>query len=159
VPDDRLIHRALGQSQKINALTDFERWVWAIYKLAADDFGVMRYSAMPLQDVARWLERKPARHVLKALDEVIRVGLVQVFEHQGERYVYQADWQTWQKITHPRQTKQPAPPLDAIDPNTLWLFSHHPKGGKLPSWQHPDERKKTGSRPEADREQTGSAAV
>lgn len=158
MPDDRLIHRALGHSAKVNSLTDFERLVWLVYKLASDDFGVMRFSAVTLQEAADWLERKPSRLVQAALERVRLTGLVQTFEHQGRQYCYQADWQTWQKITHPRQTKQPAPPLEALDRNTLWLFSHHPKGGKLPSWKPSDDWKKTGSLLDLNRKETGNTA-
>jgi hypothetical protein len=143
MPDERLFHLTLGHSEKVNRLTDFERSVWWMYKLAADDFGVMRFSAAPLQDAARWLERKSSRAVLKALETVYSVGLVSRFEHQGQTYVYQADWQTWQKITYPRPTKQPAPPLEALDLNTAWLFSHHPNGGRIGSWQHPSLREQS----------------
>jgi hypothetical protein len=159
MPDDRLIHRAFGHSEKINKLTSLERDVWLVYKLAADDFGVMRFSATPLQDAARWLERQPAKRILRALEAVRDVHLVKSFDHQGQAYVFDPVWQTWQKITHPRQTKQPAPPLGSLDLNTLWLFSHHPKGGKITSWQHPNERKKTWSALETDPEKTGSVAV
>lgn len=149
MPDDRLIHRTLGHSEKINRLTDFEKLVWLIYKLAADDFGVMRFSALSLQEAARFLEQRPARTVLRGLEAVHKVELIRTFDHQGRAYCYQTDWQTWQKITHPRQTKQPAPPLTMCDLNTRWLFSHHPKGGKI-SWQAPDgfqdkNRESTGS--------------
>lgn len=157
MPDDRLFHLALGHSQKVNSLTDFERGVWLVYKLASDDFGVMRYSATPLQDLALWLERRPTKNVLKALDAVRDARLIQTFEHQGQLYAYQWDWQTWQKITHPRQTKQPKPPIATLDQNTEWLFRHHPTGGKLTSWQHPDLKPaKTGKTPGKDREDTGS---
>ncbi len=45
----------------------------------------------------------------------------------------------------------------ACDANTRWLFTHHPKGGKLRSWQAPDpDREKTGSKPGVDPEKTGS---
>lgn len=140
MPDDRLIHLCLGHSAKVNALTDFERLVWLMYKLASDDFGIMRFSAATLSDAADWLSLKADRVVLRALDRVLEVGLIQVFEHQGRRYCYQWDWQTWQKIAYPRSTKQPLPPAELIaacDENTRWLFSHHPKGGKLKSWQAP----------------------
>lgn len=143
MPDDRLIHLALGHSQKINALTDFERLVWLMYKLAADDFGVMRFSSAPLQDAADWLEQKPSKVVQRGLDRVRDVQLVATFEHQGRAFCYQPDWQTWQKILYPRSTKQPAPPLDALDLNTRWLFQHHPEGAKLSAWQHPDLRDKS----------------
>lgn len=156
MPDDRLIHLTLGHSEKINQLTDFERLVWLIYKLASDDFGVMRFSAVALQDAALWLEQKPAKLVHRALEAVYSVGLVRVFEHQGRAYVYQHDWQDWQKITHPRKTKQPAPPRYLLERNTQWLFSHHPDGGKLKSWKAPEEfLVETGSKPELLRVATG----
>ena len=139
MPDDRLFHLALGHSEKVNRLTDFERGVWFIYKLAADDFGVMRYSALPLQDAARWLEQKTAKVVLRALERLCEVGLIAKFTHQGQVYVYQHDWQTWQKITHPRQTKQPRPDARSLDDNTRWLFHHHPQGGKLKGWKLPED--------------------
>jgi hypothetical protein len=137
LPDDRLIHPAFGQSEKINRLTAYERDVWIVYKLAADDFGVMRYAAAPLQKTARWLEDQPAKRLLRALDAIRAVGLVLSFEHQGQTYIFDPVWQTWQKVTYPRSTKQPAPPIDRVDMNTSWLVEHHPEGGRLSSWQHP----------------------
>lgn len=152
MPDERLFHLALGHSNKVNQLTDFERWVWAIYKLASDDFGVMRFSPTPLKEAADFLEAKSDRLVQRGLEVVRDVGLILTFEHQSRVYCFQRDWQTWQKITHPRATMQPAPPLDIVDLNTQWLLTLHPKGGKLTSWQHPDNRKKTGSSSEVVRE-------
>lgn len=144
MPDDRLIHLAFGHSEKLNKLTSLERDVWLIYKLAADDFGVMRFSATPLQDAALWLERQPAKRILQALTTVRSVGLIQSFEHQGRPYVFDPAWQTWQKILYPRSTKCPAPPLDTCDAHTRWLFQHHPNGGKLRSWQAPEVPKPSG---------------
>lgn len=153
MPDDRLIHKTFGHSEKVNKLTDFEILVWMMYKLASDDFGVMRYSALTLQEAARFLEKRPARTVLRGLESVHEVGLIDTFEHQGRTYCYQTDWQTWQKITHPRQTRQPAPICERCDRNTRWLLSHHPKGGRLKSWQAPDDwKEKTGSTPGEKRE-------
>lgn len=138
MPDDRLIHKAFGQSEKVNKLTDFERNVWFVYKVAADDFGVMRFSAITLQDAARFLEARSQRLVLRALEAVRDVGLIQTFSHQERMYCFQHDWQTWQKLTHPRKTKQPAPDRSLLDLNTKWLYSLHPDGGKLKSWKAPD---------------------
>lgn len=140
MPDDRLIHLCMGHSDKVNALTDFERWVWLMYKLASDDFGIMRFSPDTLQEAAEWLSVKPDRVVLRGLERVRDVGLIQTFEHQRRTYCYQWNWQTWQKIAYPRPTRQPLPPQELIvtcDENTRWLFTHHPKGGKMKSWQAP----------------------
>jgi hypothetical protein len=158
VPDDRLIHKAFGQSEKVNRLTDFERLVWLVYKVAADDFGVMRFSAITLQDGARFLEKRPAKQVMRALESVREVELVLTFQHQDRTYCFDPVWQTWQKITHPRQTKQPIAPADRCDLNTQFLLTYHPSGGKLSSWMHPSLRtKKTGSAQEVLPVQTGSA--
>src|SRR4051812_48472102 len=100
MPDERLIHPAFGQSEKVNRLTAYERDVWIVYKLAADDFGVMRCAAAPLQKIARWLEDQPAKRLLRALDALCAVGLTQLFEHQGQPYVFDPVWQTWQKVTY-----------------------------------------------------------
>ena len=135
MPDDRLIHLCLGHSSKINTLTDFERLVWLIYKLASDDFGVMRFSAATLRDATDWLDAKPEKVVLRGLERVRDVGLIQTFTHQGKAYCYQHDWQTWQKMIYPRATRQPSPPMQTCDLNTQWLFTHHPDGGKLKSWK------------------------
>lgn len=163
MPDDRLLHLALGHSEKVNKLTDADRLVWLMYKLASDDFGIMRFSAMPLQAAATFLENRPTKSVLRSMEVIRDVGLVQTFESQGTLYAYQWDWQTWQKITHPRQTKQPKPPgenLALCDVNTQWLFSHHPKGGKLKSWQAPgQDREKTGSSSGDNPEKTGPVLV
>lgn len=142
MPDDRLIHLCLGHSAKVNALNDFERLVWLMYKLASDDFGVMRFSPDTLRESAEWLSLKTDRVVLKALERVREVNLIQTFKHQGRIYCYQWDWQTWQKIAYPRSTKQPTPPpelLATCDANTRWLFHHHPDGGKLKHWRAPKD--------------------
>lgn len=163
MPDDRLIHLSVGHSVKVNALTDFERLVWLMYKLASDDFGVMRFSSAPLIAGATFLEKRSPRAVLKALERVRQVELVRTFEHQGTDYLYQWDWQTWQKITHPRSTKQPKPPAELLagcDANTRWLFTFHPKGGRLKSWQaHAENREDTGSSQGDDPDQTGPVVV
>jgi hypothetical protein len=118
MPDDRLIHKTVGHSGKINRLTDFEKLVWLIYKLAADDFGVMRFSAITLQEAAEWLAKRPFKTVQRALEAVRDVGLVQTFTHQDRIYCYQWDWQTWQKITQIKIKTNRRP--NRAGPSTLW---------------------------------------
>jgi hypothetical protein len=121
----------LLQSDKVDRLTDFERGVWIVSRLACDDFGVMRASANTLQGAARFLERKPLKTVQRALVAVERVGLLQSFEFEGRAYVFQADWQDWQKVTYPRGTLHPKPPAEMLaicSSSTQELFSKHPGG-------------------------------
>jgi hypothetical protein len=131
MPDDRLFHPRLLQSDKVDRLTDFERGVWIVSRLVCDDFGVMRASANTLQDAARFLEHKPLKTIQRALVAVERVGLLHAFEHEGRAFICQWDWQDWQKVAYPRGTLHPKPPPELLaicSPATRELFSKHPGG-------------------------------
>lgn len=114
MPDDRLIHRRSGRSRKVSSLSDFEFRVWMQYELSADDFGVMLRSAAKLQSDNAALEKRPAKLIEKAIDRLIEIGLLEPFEHQGDRHVCQLDWQDWQRVKHARHTVMPCPPADVL---------------------------------------------
>jgi hypothetical protein len=133
MPDDRMLHRRAGHSERVSGLSDFDYRVWTTYLLAADDFGIMRATAVTLQAADESLAKRPPGTVQAALERVLLVGLVGVFTHQRQRFVYQADWQDWQKVKYPRETQNPAPPLDLLarcSPETRELFQKHPGGNK-----------------------------
>jgi hypothetical protein len=126
VPDDRLFHKRLGHSAKVNNLTDFEHLVWMQFILSADDFGVMRFSAVTLQADSDRLATRSTKVVQRALERVRDAGLMQTFEHQGRTYGFQPDWQDYQKVKHPRQTINPRPPEDRLSKDTIDLFRDWP---------------------------------
>lgn len=131
MPADRFIHPRLGHSRKVSSLCDFDFRVWAQYLLSADDFGVMRATAVTLQADNDALEVRTPKAVERALQHIIDKGLVLAFEHQGKRFVFQHDWQKWQKVEYPRATNNPKPDpesLERCDPPTRELFSKHPGG-------------------------------
>lgn len=131
MPADRFIHPRLGHSQKVTALTHLEARVWFQYLLSADDFGVMRLSPLTVQDGNDAIAKEPIEAIQAALQRLIDVGLVQVFEHQQLRYVYQRDWQDWQKVEYPRITFQPKPTKEQLrecSDRTRQLFGKHPGG-------------------------------
>jgi hypothetical protein len=137
MPDDRLFHKRLGHSHKVNQLTDFEDRVWRAYVLSADDFGIMRFVAVAIQADHDYCAVKPSRVVQKALERVRDVGLIVTFEHQGHVYCAQPDWQNHQRVKFPRQTINPKPTdeiLATFTPATQALFADWPgkKSGKLP---------------------------
>lgn len=128
MPDDRLFHKRLGHSEKVNSLTDFEELVWRAYILSADDFGVMRFSAVTLQADSDRMARKGTKAIQRALQRVVASGLIRTFEHQGRVYCYQHDWAEWQKVDYPRATINPRPPSDDLTSKTRDLFAKHPGG-------------------------------
>jgi hypothetical protein len=142
MPADRFIHPKLGHSAKVSHLSDFDYRVWTQYLLSADDFGVMRASAVTLQADNDAIEARPVKAVERALQHIIDRGLVLEFAHQGKRFIFQPDWQKWQKVEYPRATDNPqltAEALEQCDPATRELFGKHPGG---------NGKKKTGAFPE-----------
>lgn len=130
MPDDRFLHRRAGHSQRVNLLTDLEYRVWTQYMLSADDFGVMRGTHHPIQNDNDHLANRPAKMVQRCIDALVKCGLIRRFEHQGKPYVFQPDWQDWQKVSYPRTTTQPMPPQGECSPATRELFLLHPGGAK-----------------------------
>lgn len=130
MPADRLFHPRLGHSEKVTGLSDLEFRVWATYILAADDYGVMRMSAVTIQAADDALANRAAKAIDAALKRMVTIGLLSAFDHQGRRYVYTPTWQNHQRVKHPRDTMQPAPPDDGGDggcsPATQKLLEQHP---------------------------------
>lgn len=129
MPDDRLFHKRLGHSEKVNLLTDFEDRVWRAYILSADDFGVMRFAAVSLQADHDYCANRPVRVVYRALERVRDIGLIATFPHQGHVYCAQWDWNDHQRVKHPRRTINPKPPdglLANFSAKTRELFENWP---------------------------------
>jgi hypothetical protein len=129
MPDDRLIHKRMGRSQKVSGLTDLEFRVWLQYELSADDYGVMRFAALSVQADNAALETRTKSAILRALEALVTIGLVLRFEHQGQTYICQHDWQNFQRVRYPRPTMHPIPPpavLTKCTPETRDLFLRRP---------------------------------
>lgn len=137
MPDDRRIHRRLEKSQTVTNLTDCEYRVWTAYLLGADDFGVLLDHPMALQVRNDGLAGKREVAVRNALRRLVDVRLLQRFEAEGRVYLFQGDWQPWQKVIYPRLTTNPKPPLARCCRHTQWLLQLHPAGGKRGTWQAP----------------------
>ena len=104
MPADRFLHARLGHSARVSSLTDLEYRVWTTYLLGADDFGVMRAEAVAFQAAHDALSRRPAKAIGGCIERLVKVGLVAAFVHQGARYLYQVDWQDFQRVRYPLRT-------------------------------------------------------
>ena len=133
MPADRLLHARLGHSAKVSGLSDLEYRVWTTYVLAADDFGVMRAEAVAFQAAHDGLSGRPAKAVQRCIERLVQVGLVAAFTHQGARYLYQADWQDFQRVRYPLRTMHPLPDAAQVSAKTRRLWSVHPGGVRVPA--------------------------
>ena len=146
MPSDRLFHPRLGHSVKVSSLSDLEYRVWTTYVLAADDFGVLRASPVAIQAASTALEQRPSRTMTKCLDRLIAVDLVRTFTHQGDRYLYQPDWQEFQKVRFPARTMCPLPLDTEVSAPTAQLWDKHPGGRRTDDGRASDERPSDDSR-------------
>lgn len=114
MPDERFIHRRQGMDATLCRLTDFEFRVLEQYRLSADDCGVMPMTAAKLQAENYNLADRPAHLITAALKQLVAVGLLAAFEHQGRAYICQLDWQDLQKVRYPRDSHLPMPPAEIL---------------------------------------------
>ena len=126
-------HARLGHSAKVSSLSDLAYRVWTTYMLAADDFGVMRADAVAFQAAHDALRTRPAGEVAACIERIHEVGLVETFEHQGARYLFQADWQDFQRVRFPARTLHPLPASAKVSARTHYLWSAHPGGTRVPA--------------------------
>lgn len=118
-------------------LSDLEFRVWSQYQLSADSFGVMRFSALQIQNDHAALERRPQKAIAAALEALVTVHLVESFQHQAARFICQLDWQDFQKRKFAKRTNLPKPPneiLERCSPWTRFLFQFHPGGVTIPKF-------------------------
>lgn len=122
----RLIHKEAATGARTTGLDALEFRVWVQYLLSADDFGVCPALALKLQGDNRWLAKQPTKRVQAAIERLITIGLVEVFFDQDNRYLYQSDWQDWQRFKHATATSLPPIPAESLSqcsPKTVSLFS------------------------------------
>jgi hypothetical protein len=131
MPTFRLIHREASTGDRSSGLSHFGFRVWIQYQLSADDFGVCPAAAAKLQGDNEALLEEPTARVQREIEHLIEVGLVGEFLDGRRRYLYQADWQDWQRIDYPSQTSLPPVPEDLfgkLSAKTRKLFTEkHPK--------------------------------
>lgn len=128
MPTYRLIEKSAGTGERITQLSHLGFRVWAQYQLSADDFGVCPAEAVKFQGDNLALQREPAKRIQEQIETLIAVGLCGEFKDGARRYLFQFDWQDFQKIKHPSKTSLPPIPDDLLaqcTPNTQALFSDH----------------------------------
>lgn len=129
--DYRLIFRNAATGERTSSLSHLGFRVWVQYQLSADDFGVCAALAAKFQGDNPALADESARAVQAEIDRLVTLRLCGSFEDGKRRYLYQADWQDWQRLKHASSTTLPPIPAELLEkcsPKTRELFQQfHPK--------------------------------
>lgn len=106
----RLIHRKVATGERSSGLSHLGFRVWVQYMLSADDYGVCPAEATKLQGDNPTLAKETQKRVQAEIENLIAVKLCGVFMDGSRRYLYQPDWQDWQKIQWPTESSYPLIP-------------------------------------------------
>lgn len=112
--DYRCIYRNAGTGERTSGLSHLGFRVWIQYQLSADDFGVCPATAAKLQGDSDALHAETPRRVQNEIENLIAIGLCGSFMDGKKRYLYQPDWQDWQRLRHASSTALPAPPAETL---------------------------------------------
>lgn len=135
MPANRMLHKRALAGERTNALTHLEWRVWTVYEMAADDFGVMRCHEEAWITAHPCLGKEKPRALRAAIERVVNSTLIGRFTaSNGLAYVYQRDWQDWQRIEWPSMTTLPKVPdgfLESCSELTRRLFTVWPGGQRI----------------------------
>ena len=106
---NRMIKDSIHDSEKVNAMTDFQFRLWINLITYVDDFGrgdarpaVIRGQCFPLR------ERLTNKDIEAALEALAGIGCVSLYEVDGRPYLYFPTWESHQTIRN-QKSKFPAP--------------------------------------------------
>lgn len=127
----RVIEKSAGTGERSGSLSHLGFRVWVQYMLSADDYGVCPAEAAKLQGDNPALNDEPMKRVQDQIENLVTIGLCGAFKDGKRRYLYQTDWQTYQRIKHPSKTALPPIPAEVLEKccdKTKELFlQFHPK--------------------------------
>lgn len=131
MPTHRVIEKTAGTGERTGSLSHLGFRVWMQYQLSADDYGVCPAEAEKLRGDNPALHAEPNKRIQDQIEQLIDVGLCRSFKDGKRRYLYQTDWQTFQRIKHPSKTALPPVPPEELEKccdKTRELFlKFHPK--------------------------------
>lgn len=106
---DRIIKESICISDTLNQLTDFEERFWHRLTVNCDDYG--RFDARPAVLKARLfplLDGKTLKNMSDALNRLVSVGLVELYDVDGKPFLHVITWDKYQRI-RAKRSKFPEP--------------------------------------------------
>lgn len=112
----RMIDPNFWASEDVSKLTIFERLLFLGMVSNADDAGKGRANAAYLRSCVFPYDDMELDDLEQALCHIAQHTSVVLYEHRANRYYRFSNWNSWQKIDHPTQSKLPDPPCGVSRP-------------------------------------------
>lgn len=111
---NRILKENIRTSKKVNAVSDFEFRLWAYLITYVDDYGRGSADTAILKGFAFPLRKSVTeKNIGDALKRLACVGLIHLYEVDGEPYLYFPNWSNHQRI-QTKHSKFPEPPLSTV---------------------------------------------
>lgn len=112
---NRMIKESIRTSKNVNALSDFEFRVWLYLITYVDDYGRGSADAELLRGVV-FPRRKGITEgqITCALARLANIGMISLYETDGESYFYFPNWAKHQRIQTKRSKFPDPPPLSTV---------------------------------------------
>ena len=119
---NRIIKDSIHESEKVNAMTDFQFRLWISLITYVDDYGrgdarpsIIKGNCFPLRD------RLTNKDIDAALTGLAGIGCIVLYEVDGRPYLYFPNWEQHQTIRNKR-SRFPEPP--SIENNCMQMKSN-----------------------------------
>lgn len=107
----RTIKPELLEDEKTAGLSHSTWRAFVSILLLADDYGNLRANPKLLDGAIFWA-RDAEHDIEKVIAELNEAGLVQLYAHNGQRYIHIRKWAKHQKVDRPGPARCPQPPSD-----------------------------------------------
>ena len=108
----RTLKPEVWEDEAVGKLGAWERLLFVGLITMADDEGRLRALPSAIAGHVFPYDDHPPAKILKWLDGIADVGLIQRYQHDGTEYVQIKGWSTHQKINRPTPSTLPAPSMN-----------------------------------------------
>lgn len=107
---NRVIKENIRTSKKLNSISDFAFRVWAYLLTFVDDYGCSSADVDIIKGFCfSKMRDKTNKYIADSLSELASIGLIQLYEVDGDPYLHIVDWEKYQTL-RAKKRKCPPPP-------------------------------------------------
>lgn len=122
---NRIIKETIRTSKNVNSLSDFQFRLWVYLITYVDDFGRGSADVELLKSFVFPRRRGVTeKQIADALREMANMGIVNLYEVDGEPFLYFPKWSEHQRI-QTKKSRFPAPEENEIHGESRWVTVSH----------------------------------